>query len=208
MVGTLLPLRAWIGSGVAAALIHVAGALVIDYFTWKVGWAYEVMAGQFLLLAGAVWLVIVLVAFLARLRRLGYLDPVRIILWVVGVSLLSAPLKALGERLMEPLLRAAYAAYPARRAAALRTYLQQQIAAGKLALSPQKIEEIIETQIRLYHAYRARQQVLGYAIIDRAKVLGVLGLIYGLILGLLLRGGGTAGLPGGGPAGGGGGNAG
>lgn len=197
----LLPLRAWLLSAIWAMLLHVGGALVIDYVAWTWGFAYEVMAGQFLLLAGGVWLLMVLVVFLARLRRWGYIDPLRIILWVGGVSLASAPLKAVGERLLEPALREAYDAYPQRRSEILRAYLRKQ------QIPPAKVEEVIATQIELFQSYRERQRHLGHVIGDRLKVLGVLGLIYGVILGLLLRGGGTAAPPGPVRAGGSGGNA-
>ncbi|MCS7152527.1 MAG: hypothetical protein N2253_00350 [Bacteroidia bacterium] len=191
----LLPLRVWMQMAVLAALLHVIGALLIDYLAWKGGFVYQVMGGQFLLLAGGVWLLIVLALFLVRMRRFGYLDPIRIILWTVGVAALSAPLKALGEKLMEPLLRAEYEAYPEKRAAAWRAYFRAQSEGGRIDISPKQQEEIIQNQIRLYHAYRKREEHLGYAIIDRLKILGLLGILYGLILGLLLRGDGTGGQP-------------
>lgn len=184
----LIPLRTWLNAGLWAVLIHVAGALAIDYGIWRSGLAYEVMAGQLMLLVGGVWLLIVLGVVLFSLRRWGYLDPLRIILWVLGVSLGSAPLKALGEKLLEPALREAYEAYPARRAAALRAYLKKQ------QVSPERVEEVIKTQTELFTLYRKRSQDLGWLIVSKVKVLGLFGVIYALILGLLLRGGGT-GLP-------------
>lgn len=191
----LLPLRVWVQMAIWAILLHTAGTVAIDYFVWKVGFVYEIMAGQILLLAGGVWLLIVLVLTLLRMRRFGYLDPLRIIMWVVSVSLLSAPLKAIGEKLMEPLLKKEYDAYPEKRAAALRKYFLAQSESGRVDIPPEQQEKVIQQQIELYQAYRTRQQNIGYAVIDRMKVLGVLGVIYGLILGLLLRGGGIAAAP-------------
>lgn len=185
----LLPLRVWLRAGLGAVLLHVAGALAIDTLAWKTGLAYEVMAGQLLLLAGGVWLLVVTGVFLARMRRWGYLDPVRIFLWVVGVAVASAPLKALGERAMEPLLQADYEAYPLKHSALLRAYLRRQ------SIAPEKIEELVAQKVRLFEAYRARQRDLGGVIWDRTKLLSVLGVVYGAILGLLLRGGGTASSP-------------
>lgn len=182
----LIPLKLWLRAGLWATFIHVAGALAIDYGIWRGGFAYEVMAGQLMLLLGGVWLLIVLAVVLFSLRRWGYLDPLRIILWVLGVSVSSAPLKALGERLMEPLLHEAYEAYPDRRAAALRIYLKRQ------QVAPERIDEIIQTQTELFTLYRERSRNLGWLIASKLKVLGLLGGIYALILGLLLRGGGTA----------------
>lgn len=181
----LIPLKLWLRAGLWATLIHVAGALAIDYVVWRGGFAYEVMAGQLMLLLGGVWLLIVLAVVLFSLRRWGYLDPIRIILWVLGVSLSSAPLKALGERLMEPLLHEAYEAYPSRRATALRIYLKRQ------QVAPERIDEIIKTQTELFALYRERSRNLGWLIVSKLKVLGLLGGIYALILGLILRGGGT-----------------
>ncbi len=189
----LLPLRGWLSAGVGAVLLHVGGALVIDGLAWKLGLAYEVLAGQFLLLAGGVWFLLVAGVFLVRLRRWGYLDPVRIFLWVVSVAVASAPLKAIGERLMEPFLKSAYDAYPEKHGALLRAYLKRQ------GLSPEKVEELVTQKIRLFEAYRVRQSDVGRVLVDRVKVLGVLGVLYGLILGLLLRGGGTDAPPGPGP---------
>ncbi|MEN3039962.1 MAG: hypothetical protein ABDH66_00270 [Bacteroidia bacterium] len=188
----MLPLKVWLKVGLWATIVHTLGALGIDYLAWKLGFVYEVMAGQLLLLAGGVWLLIVLILALWRMRSLGYLDPIRIILWVLGVSLASAPLKAVGERLMEPALRAEYEAYPEKRAAAWRAYFQAQSESGRIDIPLEKREELIRQQIELYKVYRERQKHLGYAVIDRMKVLGVLGIIYGLILGLLLRGGGIS----------------
>lgn len=182
----LIPLKLWLRSGLWAVLLHVGGALIIDYGVWRGGFAYEVMAGQLMLLLGGIWLLIVLGVMLFSLRRWGYLDPLRIILWVLGVSLSSAPLKALGERLMEPLLQEAYDAYPAQRAAALRTYLKRQ------QVPPERIEEIVKIQTELFTTYREKSRNLGWLIVSKLKVLGLLGGIYALILGLLLRGGGTA----------------
>lgn len=181
--------------GIWAVLLHSAGAVLIDYLMWKVGFVYEIMAGQVILLAGGVWLLIVLVLTLLRMRRYGYLDPLRIIIWIVSVSLLSAPLKAIGEKLTEPLLKTEYDAYPERRAAALRAYFRAQSESGRIDIPLEQQEKVIQQQIELYQAYRTRQQNIGYAVIDRMKVLGVLGVIYGLILGLLLRGGGIAAPP-------------
>ncbi|MCX7605923.1 MAG: hypothetical protein N2170_01490 [Bacteroidia bacterium] len=185
----LLPLSFWVKSGIWAILLHVSGALAVDYIAWKGGFAYQVMAGQFLLLAGGVWLLIVLIVLLLRMRRFGHIDPLRIILWVVGVAVLSAPLKAAGEWLMEPLLIEAYEAYPDRRAAALKDYLRRQ------QVEPQRIEEIVQMQLTLYAEYRQKSRDLLWLIGSRIKVLGLLGGIYGFILGLLLRGGGTVGSP-------------
>ncbi|MCX8112479.1 MAG: hypothetical protein N3E49_04690 [Bacteroidia bacterium] len=192
MEAHLLPLRVWIQTALWATLLHVMGALGIDYAVWQSGVVYDVMAGQLLLLVGGIWLLMVLALALLRMRRWGYLDPVRIILWVLGVSLLSAPLKALGERLIEPLLREAYEAYPEKRAAALRAYFRAQSESGRVDVPVEQQERLINQQIELYRAYRARQAHLDKVVIDRMKVLGVLGMIYGLILGLLLRGGGSA----------------
>ncbi|MCS7296645.1 MAG: hypothetical protein RMK19_04030 [Bacteroidia bacterium] len=191
----LLPLKVWVRMGIWAVVLHTIGALLIDFIMWKSGVVYEVMAGQLLLLAGGVWLLIVLFVILVRLRRSGYLDPLRIILWSIGVSVSSAPLKALGEKGIEPLLQAEYEAYPLQRARALRAYFQAQSESGRAHLSPEKQEEIIQMQTQLYLAYRERQQHLGSVIMDRLKVLGILGTVYGLILGLLLRGGGSVELP-------------
>lgn len=182
----LVPLRVWVKAGVGAVLLHVGGALAIDGVAWKAGLAYEVLAGQFLLLAGGVWLLLVAAVFLVRMRRWGYVDPLRIILWVVGVAVSSAPLKAIGERMMEPFLEAAYEAYPEKHGALLRAYLLRQ------NIAPEKVEELVAQKIRLFEAYRARQRNLAAVVGDRLKLLGILGVVYGLILGLLLRGGGTA----------------
>lgn len=187
----LLSYEIWLRMAVWAALLHALGAVAIDFILWKSGFVYQVMAGQLLLMAGGVWLLIVLVVILLQMRRLGYLDPLRIILWVLGVSLLSAPLKAIGEKLIEPFLQAEYEAYPEKRAAALRAYFRAQSESGRIDIPPEQRQAVIEMQTRLYAEYRKRQRHLGYAIIDRMKVLGVFGLLYGLILGLLLRGGGT-----------------
>ncbi|MCS6789765.1 MAG: hypothetical protein NZ580_02125 [Bacteroidia bacterium] len=192
----LLPLRDWLRGGLLAAFLHVIGTLLIDYGGWKLGFAYKIMAGQFFLLAGAVWFVIVLVLVLTRLRKIGQLDPLRTILWVLGVAVLSAPLKAIGEHAMYPLLKEAYDAYPERRAAEVRAYLRSQQQSGKAEFSSEKIEEIVTMQIRLFEEYRRRQENLWLTMIDRLKVLGIMGLIYGLILGLLLRGGGIGPAPG------------
>lgn len=185
----LLPFRVWVQMAIWAVLLHTVGAVTIDYFMWKVGFVYEVMAGQILLLAGGMWLLIVLVVILLRMRRFGYLDPLRIIMWVLSVSLLSAPLKAIGERIIAPALQAEYDAYPQKRAAALRAYFRAQSESGRVDIPLEQQERVIQQQIDLYHAYQKRQSHLGYVIIDRMKVLGVLGIIYALILGLLLRGG-------------------
>ncbi|MCS6895506.1 MAG: hypothetical protein NZZ60_05080 [Bacteroidia bacterium] len=189
----LLPLRYWMQMAAWAIIVHTLGALAIDYLAWKLGFVYEIMAGQLLLLAGGGWLLIVLLFPLWRMRRFGYLDPIRIILWVLGVSIVSAPVKAIGERLMEPALRSEYEAYPEKRAAALRAYFRAQSESGRVDIPLEQRETIIRQQIDLYQAYRERQKHLGYAIVDRLKILSILGIIYGLILGLLMRGGGISG---------------
>lgn len=191
----LLPFKIWVQMAIWAALLHSVGAVAIDYFMWKVGFVYEVMAGQILLLAGGVWFLIVLVLTLLRMQKFGYLDPLRIILWVISVSLISAPLKALGEKIIEPTLRAEYDAYPQKREAALRAYFRSQSESGRIDVPLERQEEVIQKQIELYREYRARQSHLMYVVLDRVKVLGVLGIIYALILGLLLRGGGTGARP-------------
>ncbi|MCS7189236.1 MAG: hypothetical protein RMJ66_05540 [Bacteroidia bacterium] len=181
-----LPLRLWIKAGIWAILLHTVGALCIDYLAWRSGLVYQVMAGQLLLLAGGVWLLSVLFIILIRLRKWGYLDPLRIILWVIGVSLLSAPLKGAGEWLMGPFLEDAYAAYPEKRAAALRDYLR------KRQIEPQRIEEVIAFQNNLFRTYLEKSKNVAWVIWSKVKVLGILGVIYALILGLILRGGGSA----------------
>lgn len=182
----LLPLRRWLWAGVWAVLLHGVGAWLIDFLAWKWGLVYQVMAGQFLLLAGGAWLLIVLVVVLAKLRREGYLDPLRVIVWVLGVSLLSAPLKAATEMTLEKLLPEAFAQYPQKRAAELRTYLKNQ------QIEPKRIEDIVQFQIQLYDEYRAKSKNFLWLVGQKLKVLGILGGLYGLILGLLLRGGGSS----------------
>lgn len=183
----LLPLRRWLWAGAWAVLLHAGGAWLIDFLAWKWGLVYEVMAGQFLLLAGGAWLLIVLVVVLAKLRREGYVDPVRVIVWVFGVSLVSAPIKAATEMTLDKLLPEAFAQYSEKRAVKLRTYLKSQ------QIEPKRIEEIVQFQMKLYQEYRTKSKDFLWLLGQKLKVLGILGALYGLILGLLLRGGGSAG---------------
>jgi len=178
-----VPLRVWLYSGVLAVVVHVLGALVMDYILWKGGFVYKVMASQFMFLLGWVWFLIVAVIVLMRLRRLYYLDPVRVILWVVGVAVGSAPLKAVGDIVMEPVLQAEYDAYPVRRAAELRPYLRKQ------EVPESRIDSLIAFQDKLFHEYRIRQRQWHLNTWDKVKVQIVFGLILGVILGLMIRGG-------------------
>lgn len=182
----LLPLRRWLWAGVWAVLLHAGGAWLIDFLAWKWGLVYQVMAGQLLLLAGGAWLLIVLGVVLAKLRREGYLDPVRIIVWVLAVSLVSAPIKAATEMTLDKMIPEAFAQYPEKRATELRLYLRKQ------QIEPKRIEEVVQFQTRLYEEYRKKSKDFFWLVAQKLKVLGVLGVLYGLILGLLLRGGGSA----------------
>lgn len=179
----LVPFRAFVRAGVFAVLLHVGGALLIDYFLWKSGWVYQVMGGQVALLAGWVWFLVVVLVVLLRLRRQYWLDPLRVFLWVLGVSVFSAPIKALGDVAKAKLLCAEYDAYPAKREAHLRPYLRSK------AVPEAQIDSVIKLQNTLFAAYRAREENWLFSTGDRLKVLGLLGLILGAIMGLLVRGG-------------------
>jgi hypothetical protein len=178
-----VPIKVWLYSGLLAVGLHVLGALVMDYILWKGGFVYKVMGGQFALLLGWVWFLIVVGMVLLRMRREYYLDPLRVIIWVVSVAVGSAPLKAAGEIAMEPLLSAEYDAYPAKRAAELRSYLRKQ------EIPESRIDSLIAFQDKLFHEYRLRQRQWPRNTWDKIKVQGLLGLILGLILGLMVRGG-------------------
>jgi hypothetical protein len=179
----LTPLSVWLKSGAFAVTLHVAGALGIDYILWKGGFVYEVMGGQFALLLGWVWFLIATVSVLLSLRRWYYLDTLRVIGWVLGVAMTSAPLKAAGEVAMSPLLQAEYDAYPQRRAEVLGPHLRSR------DVPESRIDSLIAYQSELFQAYRARQRVWTLNTWDKLKVMTLLGLILGLILGLLVRGG-------------------
>jgi hypothetical protein len=190
-----VPLSVWLYSGLLAVTLHVLGSLAIDYTSWKGGFVYKVMGGQLMLLLGWGWFLLVAVVVLVRLRRLYYLDPVRVILWVMGVALGSALLKAAGEIAMEPALRAEYEAYPTRRAVELRPYLRKQ------EVPESRIDSVIAFQDKLFHEYRIRQRKWHLNTWDKVKVTGLFGLILGIILGLMVRGGGLGEVgPGGGTA--------
>ncbi len=178
-----VPLKVWLYSGLLAVGLHVFGALLMDYILWKGGFVYKVMGGQFALLMGWVWFLIVVLVVLVRLRRAYYLDVIRVIAWVMGVSLASAPLKAVGEIAMTPVLSAEYDAYPARRAAELRPYLRSR------EVPENRIDSVIAFQDQLFHEYRLRQEQWHLNTWDKLKVQAVMGVILGLILGLMVRGG-------------------
>ncbi len=177
------PFRVWLYSGLLAVILHALGALAIDYVTWKGGFVYKMMASQFMFLLGWGWFLLVTVVVLIRLRRLYYLDPVRVIFWVVGVALGSAPLKAAGEIVMAPVLQGEYDAYPARRAKELRPYLRKQ------EIPESRIDSLIAFQDNLFRAYRIRQRQWHLNTWDKVKIQGLFGFILGVILGLMVRGG-------------------
>ncbi len=187
----LAPLSALWKAGAFAVLLHVIGALVIDFLLWKSGWVYQVMGGQAALLAGWVWFLVVVSVVLIRLRRQYWLDPLRVFIWVLGVSVGSAPVKALGDLAKAHFLQAEYDAYPAKRAVNLRSYLRSR------EVPEAQIDSVITLQNTLFVAYRAREENWLLSMVDRLKVLGLLGLILGAIMGLLARGGAFGGGSGG-----------
>ncbi|MGQ9864376.1 MAG: hypothetical protein ACUVRD_07860 [Bacteroidia bacterium] len=150
--------------------------------TYKSGILFRIGGAPLTLIMMALGFLSICVAFLWRLRKMYYLDPVRIIGWVMMVALLTAPLAATVDKFFYTPTRLEEI-YQAREKE-LPTYL------GKQGLDTLEIAERLDQlraekatlfQVYPWHHYLLRQLILW----------SVLGFIYAAILGLLARGGGT-----------------
>lgn len=178
-----LPPRKVLGQSalVAAAInsILVGGTL---WGTYESGVLLRIGGAPLTLILMALGFLSVCIAFLWRFRKTYYLDPIRIIIWVMAVAMLTVPVAATIEKLFytPQRLQEIYLA----REKQLPVYLRKQ------GVDSLQITEYL-TRLRAEKETFLRVHPWQHYLFRQLIWWGVLGFIYSAILGLLARGGGT-----------------